>query len=143
MSLHDLIPILQIAMGPVILVSGIGLLLLTMTNRFGRVIDRARQLAHDRRGASDPDRSRITVQLQILSRRAQIVRAAITLATLSVLLTALLIIVIFVTASLFLESASLVSGLFIACMVFLIASLGLFVADINISLSALKHEIGS
>jgi hypothetical protein len=34
---------LRDAIGPVILISGVGLLLLTMTNRLGRAIDRARQ----------------------------------------------------------------------------------------------------
>ena len=37
--LHELIPVLQVAIGPVILISGVGLLLLTLTNRFGRIID--------------------------------------------------------------------------------------------------------
>ena len=43
-SLSELVPILQIAIGPAILISGVGLLLLSMTNRLGRVIDRALQL---------------------------------------------------------------------------------------------------
>ena len=45
MRLIDLVPILQMAVGPVILISGVGLLLLSMTNRLGRVIDRSRLLA--------------------------------------------------------------------------------------------------
>ena len=40
-ALDQLIPILQLAIGPVILISGVGLLLLTLTNRFGRLVDRA------------------------------------------------------------------------------------------------------
>lgn len=51
MSLTQLIPTLQLAIGPVILISGVGLLLLSMTNRFGRIIDRARALNRDLRGA--------------------------------------------------------------------------------------------
>jgi hypothetical protein len=35
-----MIPVLQVAIGPVILISGVGLLLLTLTNRYGRTIDR-------------------------------------------------------------------------------------------------------
>jgi len=50
-SLHELIPVLQVAIGPVILISGIGLLLLGMTNRYGRTIDRARELAQVRRAS--------------------------------------------------------------------------------------------
>ena len=44
MRFAELIPVLQMAVGPVILISGIGLILLSMTNRFGRVIDRAVQV---------------------------------------------------------------------------------------------------
>src|SRR5579859_2639184 len=50
--IHDLIPVLQVAIGPVILISGVGLLLLTLTNRLGRAVDRSRaqdrQLREDR-----------------------------------------------------------------------------------------------
>jgi len=35
-TLTQLIPVLQVAIGPVILISGVGLLLLSMTNRYGR-----------------------------------------------------------------------------------------------------------
>ena len=42
-TLEQIIPELRDAIGPVILISGVGLLLLTMTNRRGRAIDRARQ----------------------------------------------------------------------------------------------------
>ncbi len=140
MSQQDLVPILQIAIGPAILISGIGLLLLTMTNRFGRVIDRSRQLAHDLRTASDQDAPRMVAQLRVLSRRAQIVRSAIMLASLSVLLAAVLIIVLFLAPLLGLSLALAISGLFILCMICLIASLLLFIADINTSLAALALE---
>ena len=36
LSLTAIIPVLQVAVGPVILISGVGLLLLTMTNRYSR-----------------------------------------------------------------------------------------------------------
>jgi hypothetical protein len=41
-SLAELVPILQTAIGPALLISGVGLLLLTMTNHLGR--DFARHL---------------------------------------------------------------------------------------------------
>jgi hypothetical protein len=34
--LNEIVPVLQVAIGPVILISGVGLLLLTMTNRLSR-----------------------------------------------------------------------------------------------------------
>ncbi|MFH1313824.1 MAG: DUF2721 domain-containing protein [Candidatus Eisenbacteria bacterium] len=138
MSLSDLVPILQISIGPVILISGIGLLLLTMTNRFGRIIDRIRQLSRDLQCDNEADRQRIIAQHKVLLRRARIVRTAIALAGLSALLAALLIIVLFTTSLFHLDIVWSISGLFAACMVCLIASLIFFIADVNISLTALK-----
>ncbi len=46
-TLNEIIPVLQTAIGPVILISGVGMLLLVMTGRFGRMIDRARVLAKE------------------------------------------------------------------------------------------------
>jgi hypothetical protein len=92
MRLTDLVPILQMAIGPVILISGGGLLLLSMTNRLGRVIDRSRLLAESLRKAAQENQPRITAQLKVLARRARLVQLAIILATLSMLLAAVLVI---------------------------------------------------
>ena len=143
MPFRELIPILQTAIGPVIVISGVGLLLLSMTNRFGRVIDSSRRLAEAARKAPQERRGLILSQLQILSRRGRLLRLSITLATCSVLLAALLIITLFLAALLRLELALVMAGLFILCMGSLIVSLLLFIRDINLSLSALELEIKS
>ena len=140
--LHELIPVLQVAIGPVIPISGVGLLLLTMTNRYGRTIDRARHLVRELRECSEPDRQRLESQIDILYHRARLIRLSIFLAGLSVLLAALLIIALFLTALLKLEVGLLISLLFISCMVSLIGCLGAFIRDINLSLVALKLELG-
>ena len=137
MTLADLVPILQLAIGPVILISGVGLLLLSMTNRFGRIIDRSRLLARDLAAAQPADSARIQAQLGILARRARIVRAGIALATVSVLLAALLVIGLFLAALRHLPLAALLVVLFILCLLSLIASLLLFISDLNLSLRAL------
>ena len=142
MHLSTLIPTLQLAIGPVILISGIGLLLLGMTNRYGRTIDRTREMARACRDVTGPDRERVTAQLRILMSRARLLRAAIATACTSVLLAALLVIVLFVGALLGLAvTAPVVGGLFIACMTGLIASLVFYLSDINRSLGALKFEV--
>jgi len=133
---NDLVPILQTAIGPVILISGIGLLLLTMTNRLGRTIDRARELA-----AHTPETPHTEGQLAILWLRARIMRLAILFASASALCVAFLVILLFLTVLLKIEVAWLIGGLFIAGMVLLIGSLALFIHDVNKSLSALKLEL--
>ena len=139
--LHELIPVLQVAIGPVILISGVGLLLLTLTNRYGRTIDRARQLMRELRELEGADRQRLEGQVEILYRRARLIRLSITLAAVSLLLASVLIIVLFLTALWKLEVGLLISLLFIACMVSLSGSLVAFIRDINLSLGALKLEL--
>ena len=138
----ELIPVLQVAIGPVILISGVGLLLLTLTNRYGRTIDRSRQLVRELRELAGDDRERLEGQIEILYRRARLIRLSITLAAVSVLLASVLIIVLFLTALWNLEVGLVLSLLFIACMVALSGSLVAFIRDINLSLGALKLELG-
>jgi hypothetical protein len=139
---HELIPVLQIAIGPVILISGVGLLLLTLTNRFGRAVDRSRSLDREVREVSQAERQRLASQVRILYRRAQVIRLSIIMAGVSLLLTAVLIIVLFVAALAKLEAGFFIVLLFICCMASLIVSLGAFLRDIHLSLQALKLELG-
>jgi hypothetical protein len=141
MTLEHLIPVLQVAIGPVILISGVGLLILSMTNRLGRTIDRSRQLVELRRTAGDDDRIRAELQLGILWRRARLLRAAITLSAVAVLLDALLMILLFVGALVRLPVATLVAISFAACMAALIGSILYFLRDINLALRALANEL--
>ena len=141
-SLEQIIPELRDAIGPVILISGVGLLLLTMTNRLGRAIDRARQLKAELSKRTEAEREHLQAQVAIIYQRAKLIRMSITLAAMSALLAAALVVALFLTALLRWENAWLVSLIFIACMVSLIASLVAFIRDINLSLRALRLELG-
>jgi hypothetical protein len=143
MNLAELVPTLQTAVGPVILISGVGLLLLGMTNRLGRIVDRSRALAHERRQGNAAALGRIEAQLAILARRARLVRAAIWLATVSVLTSALLVITLFLGALARVDLGWLVAALFVGGMTALIAALVLFLRDVNLGLSALAYEVGA
>ncbi len=140
-SIAELIPVLQISIGPVILISGIGLLLLSMTNRLSRVIDRARNLLALSETLRGPVRHKTLAQIDILWGQARLIRLSILFAATSVLCAALLIIALFITALLGLEDAWLISIIFVCCMFSLIASLFVFIKDINQSLSAFKVEL--
>ena len=142
LTISQLIPILQVAIGPVVLISGIGLLILSMTNRFGRVIDRGRILTRELPDVPLQDQIRINEQLRILTRRAEYLRRAISAASVSVLLAAVLIIALFMTAVLNIEDAWLIGILFVASMGALIYSLVYFLRDLDESLLAFKLDIG-
>jgi hypothetical protein len=143
MKLSDLIPVLQAADGPVILISGVGLLLLSLTNRFGRAVDRARQLLREMRSAPEDSRKRLKGQVANLYARTVLIQRAVIFSTVSLLFASVLIITLFVTALLKWESAIVISLLYICCLGSLIISLVAFIMDIRLSLQALKLELGN
>ncbi len=139
-SLPQLVPILQLAIGPVILISGVGLLQLSLTNRLGRLIDRARLLSRERI-ATTGDTARHDAQLAIIDRRARILRGSITLGALTVLLVSVLILILFVSALLQLEAGLIIVALFCCALLTLIGSNVLFIREMNLSLEAVHLEI--
>ena len=141
--LSQLIPVLQVAIGPVILISGIGLLLLSLTNRFGRAVDRSRQLGREMRGVGEAERKSLEEQVEMLYRRARLIRVSIILAAVSLLLAAVLIIVLFLSALMKLEVSVTIILLFIGCMAAVIGSLVAFIRDIQLSLHALRLELSA
>ncbi|HEY6229002.1 MAG TPA: DUF2721 domain-containing protein [Verrucomicrobiae bacterium] len=142
MRFSELVTVLQLSVSPVILISGVGLLLLSMTNRFGRVIDRIRLVADASRKSTGPDRDRFGAQLQMLRVRAKALRLAIILAVVSMLMAALLVITLFITAATRSDYGLPVIILFLGSMLFLISSLAVFIQDLNLSLAAVNVEIG-
>lgn len=141
--LSEIVPVLQVAIGPVILISGVGLLLLTMTNRLGRAIDRARSLKNELSKLTGAERAATQAQVEIIYRRARIIRQAILCAVTSALLAAVLVVVLFSMAWLRCDVAWLAGIIFIVCLGSLCASLVAFIMDINLALHALKLELES
>lgn len=141
-GLEELVPVLQIAVGPVILISGVGLLLLSLTNRFGRTVDRSRQLIQDLRQAGESDRRALKSQIEVLYRRARMIQVSIIFGATSVLFAALLIITLFLTALLKWQSTLALTFFFVACLAMLIGSLFTFIVDMHWSLRALRLEMG-
>jgi hypothetical protein len=138
-SLTQLVPILQLAIGPVILISGVGLLLLTLTNRFGRLLDRSRLL--NREAPRSELTEAVRAQIEILHRRATILRLSIILGAITVLLVAVLILVLFVAAVWQLEAGWLIVAIFCVSQISLIGSMLAFIRDMNLSLAAVRLEL--
>jgi hypothetical protein len=141
MPVTSLLPIIQASTTPVILISGLGLLLLTMTNRMGRIIDRTRVYAAQLRQAEATERQQLEIQLELTWRRAKIVRLSLTFATSSMLASAALVIAIFLGATLRVDLAPLMLVLFLAAIALLVAALVTFLRDIFVSLLALRLEV--
>ncbi len=142
MPLHDLILLIQVSVSPVIVISGVGLVLLSMTNRYGRVIDKAwHHLDRISRAESPAHKAQVLAEVRIIYHRCRSLRIAISLACISLLLIALLIGLLFVFNLLHLEMVALLAILFVGSMLALSASLIFFLLDINTSLKVLSIEV--
>jgi uncharacterized protein YqhQ len=136
-----ILPVIQLSITPVILLSGVGALLITLTNRMGRIVDRTRILAGQLHGAETEQRAHYESQLEIMWQRAKLVRTAVTLAGASMLMSCVLVVVIFLDATFHREFAIELVGVFITSVLLLIAALGAFLRDIHVSLHALRVEV--
>ena len=137
----EFLPVIQLAVTPVILISGVGALMLTLTNRLGRVVDRTRALAGQMRLGQAGERAHLEGQLSILWRRAKLVRLAVTFAGLSMFFSCLLVFVIFVDAVARRGFGVELVVVFVASVLSLIAALTAFLRDIWLSLEALSLEV--
>lgn len=136
-TLDKMIPVVQTSIAPMILISGVGLLLLSMTNRLGRIIDKARTLAKEQ---ADKDQKLLGEELQILWNRANYIRYAILFACSACLNAALLITIMFISAMGSLDLIIPIVSLFIFSLGFLTLSIICFMLDVNLNLVALKME---
>lgn len=141
-SLTELVPILQLAIGPVILISGVGMLLLTFTNRFGRVVDRTRGLVRELTAGPEAAHAvLLRAQAEILTQRASILRLSITLAAVAALLAGVLILLLFLGVLLELRVGGGVVLVFGAAVAALIGSILAFIRDLNLALAALRIDL--
>ena len=140
-SLSAPLPIIQLAITPVILISGMGALMITLTNRMARIVDRTRVVAEAIPAADPEERKHLEGQLDIMWGRALLIRRAVTSNGLSMLLSCLLVVAIFAAAVLDPRLSPVVLGLFGASILLLIASLVDFLRDIFVSLHALKLQV--
>jgi hypothetical protein len=137
----SLLPVIQLAITPVILISGMGALMITLTNRMARIVDRTRSLAGLMRQAGNAERPHLDSQLTILWQRSQLIRKAVTFNGLSMLVACLLVVTIFVGAMLGRDLGLVMLVLFAASILLVIASLVAFLRDIYVSLHALGLEV--
>ena len=128
----------QLAVAPVFLVTGIGAILMVMTNRLGRVIDRARVLEERLEGACPESLATLRTDLAVLSRRAKLIGRAITLCTTTALLVCTVIAALFLSAFLRFDATIPVALLFIAAMLCFFLCLLWFLREIYLATKNLR-----
>jgi hypothetical protein len=134
----DVVHVIQLAVAPVFLLSGVGVVLTVLTNRLARIIDRAR-LLEDRMRAEPADRlSQMHAELAMLSHRAWMVNLALTLTTSCALLVCMVVALLFVGSSMNIALGHVISVMFVAAMVALIGGLSIFLREIFLGTANLR-----
>jgi hypothetical protein len=121
----DVAHVIQLAVAPVFLLSGVGVMLTVFTNRLGRIIDRARILEERLHIAEINAKSEIYAQLTLLSRRALWTERAIGCATVTGLLICVVIVTLFVSDVVTIDLSGWIALMFALAM---LAFIGAFVS---------------
>jgi hypothetical protein len=129
---------IALAIAPVFLLTGIGSILAVMTNRLGRVIDRARVLEARLEGASPEVLATLRADLAVLSQRAKLNGRAITLCTATALLVCTVIAILFLSAFLRFDASFPVALLFIAATLCFFLGLLWFLREIYLATMSLR-----
>lgn len=141
-EIAQLTRILQLSITPVALISGVALLLLTMTNRLGRVIDRARDLAGQVTAPGADVSAGPRQEIQILFKRARLLQYAIAAISMSVFMAVLMVVALFAMYLLSAHLQGTVLTLFAGCLVGLVVATGCFLGDIFLSIRWLHVSLG-
>jgi CBS domain containing-hemolysin-like protein len=124
---------IQLSVAPVFLLSGIGVFLGVLTNRLGRVVDRARAFEEKFAVASGEDAELLRRRLRVLAKRARLINGSITLATISALLVAIVVALLFASAFVRFSLALPVAVLFVGSMFALVGALLAFLVVVRIA----------
>ncbi len=121
--------VIQLAVAPVFLLTGIGAILSVITNRIARIVDRSRVLSN----SSEPKQLARLEEMAMLKRRVRWVHWAVSLCTMSALFICIVIAALFVGAETGIDPSRVVSLFFISAMLALISGLLCFLREIYLA----------
>lgn len=139
-QIDEIAHLIQLAIAPVFLLTGVGTLLNVLSGRLARIIDRARVLEQRLESREPIHAAAIVNELHVLKRRGRLIYHAIKLSATAALLVCFLIAALFATSMLHHSTRLIVSGLFIAAMLASIISLALFLREVYFAIET--FEIG-
>lgn len=133
----DIAHLIQSALAPVFLLSGVGVTLGVMTGRLARAVDRARSL-EEKLARQPADTRQIHADLRVLARRTRYINAAITMCGCSAVLIALVVITLFANAFLGSGFAGTIALLFVGAMIFITGAYLAFLIEVRIATAHLR-----
>lgn len=137
----DIVHLIQSAVAPVFLLSGVGVTLGVLTGRLARIIDRARYL-EDQAGRSGLHAEAVQASLRMLARRAKYTNAAIAMCAASALFVSLVVMALFASAFLAMDLSAAIAILFVAAMICLTGAFGAFLVECRLATEILRFGTG-
>ena len=125
--------VIQMAVAPVFLLTGVAGLLSVLVNRLGRVVDRNRTLDGRLAELKGSARESAESEMAVLGRRTWFIHRAIALCTGGALLICMVIATLFIGSLVSLEVSMIIASLFILAMVSLVVGLLFFLREIQLS----------
>jgi hypothetical protein len=133
----DIAHLIQTALAPVFLLTGVATTLNVLTGRLARAVDRARHL-EDKLAHHPADARQIHSDLAILAHRTRYIHAAIIMCGCSAVLIALVVITLFANAFLGSGLAGTIAMLFVGACVFITAAYVAFLMEVRLATRALR-----
>jgi hypothetical protein len=131
--------LIQLALGPVFLISGVGITLNMLTQRLARIVDRARTLEDRREAATDEGRrAHIDEDLKFIVRRTRYINSAIALCTTSGLLTALVVTLLFASEFTPIAVGGIIAAMFVAATACMSIAFLMFLVEVRIATKSLR-----
>lgn len=125
------------ALAPVTLISGVGLLLVSMSARYCHATTRIRQLFAERQTVDDENKEELDQSIRLIFRRTKLLKNGILTVMLSAAFSSLQILVIVLEHLFQLELSFLKSSMLLTSVIFIVLSSCIYVNEVQISLRAL------
>ena len=139
----SLVEFFQSSISPLVLISGVGLILLSLTNRLGRTIDRSRELVGEieKGSLSENEKENKRIQLRILVKRSYLLKNSIGSISFSILSSSLIIPILLIMNLFKVNLEALGITFFVLSIIGIILSAIFLFIDVSLTLKALEYEI--
>ncbi|HEX7822997.1 MAG TPA: DUF2721 domain-containing protein [Sphingobium sp.] len=134
----DVAHIIQLALAPVFLLTGVGAFLNVCTGRLARIVDRARVISPLILTGRGAEHDRLVNELRVLDRRMGIVDIAILLSVISAGLVCLVVVLLFAAEVIGRPLGTVIALFFIASMLCQAAAFASFILEIRLSARTIR-----
>lgn len=128
---------LSAALAPVTLISGVGLLLVSMSARYCHATSRIRQLLAERKEESEDFHEEIDQSIDLIYKRASLLKTGILTLMISAAFSSHQVLVIVIERLFSLDLSLMKSTMLLASVIFIVISSCIYVSEVQVSVKAL------